>query len=120
PESGTTMDDIRPAAADARHRSPHTAEGARRHPGERYAPLLDEFQSAINVRVERERRLAAELAVREDDRERDLREQLEQAEAAHAGAMATLESGYETERSAALAELNDREAAAREEHLEQL
>lgn len=117
PGYGTDMDDLRPEAEeDAPRRRAPSPDGIRCRDGELYAHLLDEFQAAIDVRVERERQMAAEHAVGEDDRERQLRERLEKAEATHAAALSSLESEFESRLNAVAVELDTLENDARDEH----
>jgi len=116
-EDGIEMHEIPSAAPDADSPTDVTDETVRHEPGERHAPLLREFQAAIDVRVDRERRLAAEQADEQDERERELRAQMEARDAALQADTAKLDFEYEERRGAVVSESDTVESAARDEHL---
>jgi len=93
---GTEMSDFQTAAEPESERRDGPAEEiARQTPGERYAPLLLEFQAAIDVRFEREQRLAAELFEEQDARERELRADVDAGIATEQANVARIDAGYE-------------------------
>ncbi|MBL8850319.1 MAG: hypothetical protein JNG89_11630, partial [Planctomycetaceae bacterium] len=111
------MHETRPADASAPRPVDVSTEAPLRDPGEALAPLLDDFQAAIDLRVARERQLAAEQAEREDEPERDLRAQLAAVDAAHANDSATLEAEYQARRETTLGGVESEASAAHEHHL---
>ena len=120
-ESRSEMDDFRPATENSGTRRPEpTADAVRRPHGELYESILVAFQSAIDIRVEREARYAAEQAVQQDEQERELRLRLEQTEARHAAALEAVDADFEAQRDAVQSELDRLEQEAREEHLSRI
>ncbi len=100
---------------DPRHA--HASRATAPAVGEICAPLLADFQRAIDERQRNEEQLATEFGGREDDEERRLTRELADVRTARDEALADIDADYERIRATAESEFAALEASERSQHL---